>query len=615
MRSERNPANVMAFIYKATLTCLIVLFCFTWLISQTIPPERRAEAWKLVGVEGGIPSFSNRVNYLDEGGINDGDTDNSSILQQLVNRLAGSETVILVPAGDYFFSKQVRLPRHGKIIIRGEGPDRTRFLFDTGNIGFIGDFDVAGGVVGDDVDVLSGFTKGSTQLLLSSAAGFNTGDYLDIDQENDVSLMSSTNPPDWNQSWAARSVGQIVMVKGISGNRVAIDPPLRYDYNPGLNVEVNKIFVTEFVGFEDFYLENLRAGDKFNFYFANTANCWIKNVHSIMTVKYHVAARASKNMTIRDSYFSGSFDVGGGGHGYGAVVEIHTSDCLIENNIFGKLRHSMMSKVGANGNVFAYNYSLETMTEYGLPSPDISIHGHFSYMNLFEGNIVDMLSSADFWGPSGFGTTFFRNRITRGGAWISDSSIENNLVGNEITSSFGIAIDEKAIDTFIHGNNHNDEITWTAGVDEILVKSHYLSSEPSFWETNTMWPSIGPEYEIGSGTIPAKERYWNNFTTSIELAEQSLPASFGLAQNYPNPFNPTTTISYSIPQTSRVVLTIYNLLGQEVKTLVNEIQIPGNKWITWDSRDNQDDMVGSGVYIYSIRTATRIETRKMVRLP
>jgi immune inhibitor A len=104
-------------------------------------------------------------------------------------------------------------------------------------------------------------------------------------------------------------------------------------------------------------------------------------------------------------------------------------------------------------------------------------------------------------------------------------------------------------------------------------------------------------------------------STSVALQGVKIPNSYYLSQNFPNPFNPTTTIRYGIPRTSRVVLTIHNLLGQEVKTLVNEIQSPGNKWITWDGRDNQGDIVGSGIYIYSIRTGTRVEAGKMVRLP
>jgi photosystem II stability/assembly factor-like uncharacterized protein len=108
--------------------------------------------------------------------------------------------------------------------------------------------------------------------------------------------------------------------------------------------------------------------------------------------------------------------------------------------------------------------------------------------------------------------------------------------------------------------------------------------------------------------------YREGIITDIKT-EATKPDKFVLWQNYPNPFNPTTTIRYELPKTGKVVLTIYNLLGQEVKTLVNEIQTPGNKWITWHGRDNQGDVVGSGVYIYSIRTGSAIHARKMVRLP
>jgi hypothetical protein len=97
--------------------------------------------------------------------------------------------------------------------------------------------------------------------------------------------------------------------------------------------------------------------------------------------------------------------------------------------------------------------------------------------------------------------------------------------------------------------------------------------------------------------------------------KEGVVKNFNLYQNYPNPFNPETTIEYQIRTRAFVTIIIYNLLGQEVKKLINEIQTPGNKLITWDGRDNQGGMVGSGIYIYSIRTGTKIEARKMVRLP
>ncbi len=83
-----------------------------------------------------------------------------------------------------------------------------------------------------------------------------------------------------------------------------------------------------------------------------------------------------------------------------------------------------------------------------------------------------------------------------------------------------------------------------------------------------------------------------------DIAE--IPTTFGLSQNYPNPFNPVTSIKYQIPATSGVRISIYNLLGQEVKILVNEEQSAGFYAILWNGTDNNNRSVASGVYIYRI---------------
>jgi hypothetical protein len=109
-----------------------------------------------------------------------------------------------------------------------------------------------------------------------------------------------------------------------------------------------------------------------------------------------------------------------------------------------------------------------------------------------------------------------------------------------------------------------------------------------------------PTTALGRGSIKIHKGSANKEAAETVTTE-AIPESYGLELNYPNPFNPTTTIAYSLSHTSEVVLTIYNPLGQEVKTLVNEVQTPGNKLISWDGTDNQGDMVGAGIYIYSIR--------------
>ena len=90
------------------------------------------------------------------------------------------------------------------------------------------------------------------------------------------------------------------------------------------------------------------------------------------------------------------------------------------------------------------------------------------------------------------------------------------------------------------------------------------------------------------------------------------PGSLLLRQNFPNPFNPITTIRYNLPKANDVVLTIYNLLGQEIRTVVNERQGAGEKLVVWDGRDQFGNVVSSGIYIYRIQTGGFIKSRKMI---
>lgn len=84
------------------------------------------------------------------------------------------------------------------------------------------------------------------------------------------------------------------------------------------------------------------------------------------------------------------------------------------------------------------------------------------------------------------------------------------------------------------------------------------------------------------------------------------------ATNYPNPFNPETTISYNLPQAGDVSVQIYNLKGQLVKTLINEVQSAGNQKVIWKGNNNQNKQVSSGIYLYKIKTNTDLISGKMV---
>jgi hypothetical protein len=98
----------------------------------------------------------------------------------------------------------------------------------------------------------------------------------------------------------------------------------------------------------------------------------------------------------------------------------------------------------------------------------------------------------------------------------------------------------------------------------------------------------------------------------------ALPGSFTMGQNYPNPFNPTTTISYTLePMAGQLPVTnlsIFNLLGQRVVTLVDETQLPGIYTVSWDGRNSSAQPIASGVYFYRLTRGDDAQTRKMVLL-
>ena len=96
--------------------------------------------------------------------------------------------------------------------------------------------------------------------------------------------------------------------------------------------------------------------------------------------------------------------------------------------------------------------------------------------------------------------------------------------------------------------------------------------------------------------------------------ESLLPAEFALHQNYPNPFNPQTRIRYDLPENSMVNITVYDMLGREVKTLVNQVQNAGFKSIIWDATNDYGKAISAGIYLYQIQAGDYIHTQKMVLL-
>ncbi len=127
-----------------------------------------------------------------------------------------------------------------------------------------------------------------------------------------------------------------------------------------------------------------------------------------------------------------------------------------------------------------------------------------------------------------------------------------------------------------------------------------------------------------SGTITTKYRINNGSLmdgpvinlgiTDVKSGKVNIPTSYEVSQNYPNPFNPSTIINYGIPKSSFVSIKIYNMLGQEVKTLVNGNRQAGTYSVQWDGNNETGQKVSSGAYIYRVIAGENVVVKKMLLL-
>ncbi len=141
----------------------------------------------------------------------------------------------------------------------------------------------------------------------------------------------------------------------------------------------------------------------------------------------------------------------------------------------------------------------------------------------------------------------------------------------------------------------NGYTDWTVERDFLSAGKHTLqwivsqqSDTPGeFWIDNIIFPS-------------------NSIVTDVSRPP-GLPGEFQLFQNYPNPFNPSTTIAYELPKASIVQLTVYDILGRELKTLVNELKQAGRYEATFNASH-----LASGVYMYRLKAGSFVETKKLL---
>ena len=176
--------------------------------------------------------------------------------------------------------------------------------------------------------------------------------------------------------------------------------------------------------------------------------------------------------------------------------------------------------------------------------------------------------------------------------WVAKSFFATTKVG------WTVGIKTEWFDTWgVIANTTDGGETWTPQI----CPTHNWLADVFFADDKTGW-IVGT-----SGTILKTTN--GGVVTNISRIQNQFPGKFYLHQNYPNPFNSTTIIQYSLPNATHVKICVFDMLGREIKTVVNEEKLGGNYRVEFNASD-----LSSGVYFYRIQTSLFNQTKKLILL-
>lgn len=406
-----------------------------------------ASAWQRTGVRLAIPDYV----YLVPVTLSSDPAsarENALAVQRAIDE-APLGSVVQLPAGIFVLGGEIAL-RSGRVL-RGAGRDATTLRFASLPAAYRGYLNFHG-AHGRGTAITGGLTQGSTRIEVADNYGIPVGAAIMLTQLNDAHWMATDNPVDWDQPWADRAVGQMVRVVGRSHQVFELDEPVRYhDYKAG---HEPRFYVltgrVEYAGVEDLTVEvepDPEGAGRFTVQFNLAENCWLRRVRSRGAQRGHVNLMHAREVEIRDNRFEGAHRPGPG-RGLGIDLALRSSQCLVVANTFEGVRHALLVQTGANGNVIAENTARSPVAA----TPDIAVRGHWTYLNLIEGNAVGSIEVGGYWGPSGEGTTLFRNQVGEGGISVRDRSFRTHVVCNVLAAGAEVAVDARAIEPFVEGN-------------------------------------------------------------------------------------------------------------------------------------------------------------------
>ena len=183
--------------------------------------------------------------------------------------------------------------------------------------------------------------------------------------------------------------------------------------NTNYSLKIRKINSVQNIGIEDWKIirsPNEGASETvYNILFDCAINCWVRGVESYKPSRNHLCIALSSHIAISGCYFHEAMGYDGDGWGYGVELGASTTNCLIENNFFRKLRHALIAGSGSNCNVWVFNYSRE---QNGTDTyRDLDLHAKYPFGHLFEHNVVEEIGADDYHGDNGPYNAFVRNYV------------------------------------------------------------------------------------------------------------------------------------------------------------------------------------------------------------
>jgi hypothetical protein len=489
-------------IYRLLLLLGINLGFLTKMSGQLPFPDSLVTVeWELAGVRDSIPTYGIRYNFKDFLLEVGGDADRAyKLFLDTWDRAPA--TLFFDPDSFYFFQPLV-VP--SLLVIQGAGSSQTCLVFD-----FAGASNAAiqfrGTLSATNAIPEVGWYRGDQHITMQEALDSSAWYFLDFD---DSSLITS--------SWASRTSGALYYLSSFGESRsVTTHTPLRIGVDTALSPRFRLVHPVENSGIECLSIirKDATIQQSSTILMDLAVNCWVLGVVSSLSNFAHIDIRRSTHLTIRGNYLQDAHAFGGGGQGYGVVLQYGTSLCEVSNTILRRLRHAVLLQAGANGNVIAYNYSIEPFwNQSGLPSNsagDMVCHGNYPYLNLFEGNVCQNIVVDASHGRNGPHNYFLRNRADTYGIFMSPGSgtDSTHFIGNEVTNQVFL----QGLYSLIGSGNieYGNRVRGTirpANTTLDFPKSLYLSDQPpTFWQDGS-WPRIGINNPSISNRLPARDNF------------------------------------------------------------------------------------------------------------